>query len=70
METNLLLVGAGAIGCELLKNYAMLGLSTGEKGKIFMLIDTGGYTLDITINEIIDEIENILTQSGKIIADI
>ena len=25
-----------------------------EKGKIFMLIDAGGYTLDITINEIID----------------
>ena len=36
IETNLLLVGAGAIGCELLKNYAMLGLSTGEKGKIYI----------------------------------
>ena len=36
VDTNLLLVGAGAIGCELLKNYAMLGLSTGEKGKIFI----------------------------------
>ena len=30
-----------------------------EKGKIFMLIDTGGYTLDITINEIIDENGNL-----------
>ena len=25
-----------------------------EKGKLFMLIDAGGYTLDITINEIVD----------------
>ena len=30
-----------------------------EKGKIFMLIDTGGYILDITINEIIDENGNL-----------
>jgi len=26
------MVGAGAIGCELLKNYAMIGLGSGEKG--------------------------------------
>jgi ubiquitin-activating enzyme E1 len=26
------LVGSGAIGCELLKNFAMLGLATGEGG--------------------------------------
>ena len=36
IETNLLLVGAGAIGCELLKNYAMIGLSTGKNGKIYI----------------------------------
>lgn len=28
------LVGAGAIGCEMLKNWAMMGLATGEQGKI------------------------------------
>ena len=28
------LVGAGAIGCEMLKNYAMIGLATGPKGSI------------------------------------
>ncbi|KAJ9293270.1 hypothetical protein DTO271G3_7993 [Paecilomyces variotii] len=28
------LVGAGAIGCEMLKNWAMIGLGTGPKGKI------------------------------------
>lgn len=28
------LVGAGAIGCELLKNFAMIGLATGENGVI------------------------------------
>jgi len=28
------LVGAGAIGCEMLKNWAMIGLATGPKGQI------------------------------------
>ncbi|KAF3482219.1 ubiquitin-activating enzyme E1 [Arthroderma uncinatum] len=31
---NEFLVGAGAIGCEMLKNWAMIGLSTGPKGQI------------------------------------
>ena len=30
------LVGAGAIGCEMLKNYAMIGLATGPQGQIFV----------------------------------
>lgn len=30
------LVGAGAIGCETLKNWAMMGLGTGPKGRIFV----------------------------------
>ncbi|KAL2754524.1 hypothetical protein ACRALDRAFT_1081525 [Sodiomyces alcalophilus JCM 7366] len=30
------LVGAGAIGCEMLKNWAMMGLGTGPKGKIIV----------------------------------
>ncbi len=29
-HTRLFMVGAGAIGCELLKNYAMLGVGTGK----------------------------------------
>jgi ubiquitin-activating enzyme E1 len=33
-NTNEFLVGAGAIGCEMLKNWAMIGLATGSKGKI------------------------------------
>ena len=28
------LVGSGAIGCEMLKNYAMVGLATGKNGRI------------------------------------
>lgn len=28
------MIGAGAIGCELLKNYAMLDLGTGPQGMI------------------------------------
>ena len=31
---NEFLVGAGAIGCEMLKNWAMIGMATGPKGKI------------------------------------
>mmetsp|Transcript_13543 Transcript_13543/g.21101 ORF Transcript_13543/g.21101 Transcript_13543/m.21101 type:complete len:538 (-) Transcript_13543:1805-3418(-) len=31
---KLFMVGAGAIGCELLKNYSMLGLGTGQAGHI------------------------------------
>jgi ubiquitin-activating enzyme E1 len=30
------LVGAGAIGCEMLKNYAMIGLGTGPNGSIIV----------------------------------
>lgn len=30
------LVGAGAIGCEMLKNWAMMGLASGDKGKIYV----------------------------------
>ena len=30
------LVGAGAIGCEMLKNWAMIGLGTGPKGRIWV----------------------------------
>ncbi|KAK4050411.1 E1 ubiquitin-activating protein [Microbotryomycetes sp. JL201] len=30
------LVGAGAIGCEMIKNWAMMGLATGPNGKIYV----------------------------------
>ncbi|KAF2083570.1 putative poly(A)+ RNA transport protein [Saccharata proteae CBS 121410] len=30
------LVGAGAIGCEMLKNWSMMGVATGPDGKIFV----------------------------------
>lgn len=33
-NTKEFLVGAGAIGCEMLKNWAMIGLATGPNGKI------------------------------------
>ena len=33
-NVNQFLVGAGAIGCEMLKNWAMIGLAAGDKGKI------------------------------------
>ena len=45
-ETRLFMVGAGAIGCELLKNYAMLGVgcakkdeAAGKKGGSIVLTD-------------------------------
>ena len=33
-NAKVFMIGAGAIGCELLKNFAMVGLGTGEKGQI------------------------------------
>lgn len=33
---SLFMIGAGAIGCELLKNYAMIGLGVGSKGGIIL----------------------------------
>ncbi|KAL8916502.1 MAG: hypothetical protein Q9208_008480 [Pyrenodesmia sp. 3 TL-2023] len=33
-NVNQFLVGAGAIGCEMLKNWALIGLATGPKGKV------------------------------------
>lgn len=33
-NVNEFLVGTGAIGCEMLKNWALIGLATGPKGKI------------------------------------
>lgn len=33
-DVNEFLVGAGAIGCEMLKNWALIGLATGPEGKI------------------------------------
>ncbi|GME81961.1 unnamed protein product [Ambrosiozyma monospora] len=33
---NVFLVGSGAIGCEMLKNWAMMGLGSGPKGKIYI----------------------------------
>lgn len=35
-DLKVFLVGAGAIGCEMLKNWAMMGIATGSKGKIFV----------------------------------
>jgi len=34
MQTKLFLVGAGAIGCELLKNFACMGVGCGDKGVV------------------------------------
>ena len=33
---KLFMVGAGAIGCELLKNYAMLGIGASDDGLIVL----------------------------------
>lgn len=35
-DCKLFMIGAGAIGCELLKNYAMIGLGTGADGMIYV----------------------------------
>ncbi|KAG0686485.1 E1 ubiquitin-activating protein [Pichia californica] len=33
---KIFLVGSGAIGCEMLKNWAMMGIATGPEGKIYI----------------------------------
>lgn len=33
-KQSLFLVGAGAIGCEMLKNWAMMGVGCGEGGQV------------------------------------
>eukprot|EP01114_Cavostelium_apophysatum_P007108 TRINITY_DN1882_c0_g1_i1.p1 TRINITY_DN1882_c0_g1~~TRINITY_DN1882_c0_g1_i1.p1 ORF type:complete len:1017 (+),score=344.72 TRINITY_DN1882_c0_g1_i1:189-3239(+) len=33
-NTKLFMIGCGAIGCEMLKNYAMMGIATGPNGRI------------------------------------
>lgn len=35
-ESRVFLVGAGAIGCEMLKNLALLGVGTSPRGKIIV----------------------------------
>lgn len=35
-NTREFLVGSGAIGCEMLKNWSMMGLGTGPRGQIFV----------------------------------
>jgi len=35
-NTREFLVGSGAIGCEMLKNWAMMGLGTGLEGRVFI----------------------------------
>jgi len=35
-KTKLFMIGAGAIGCELLKNYAMIGLGSKDDGHIIL----------------------------------
>mmetsp|Transcript_10452 Transcript_10452/g.10508 ORF Transcript_10452/g.10508 Transcript_10452/m.10508 type:complete len:114 (-) Transcript_10452:606-947(-) len=35
-KMSLFMIGAGAIGCELLKNYAMLGVGTKDSGHIIL----------------------------------
>ena len=34
MGTNLFMVGAGALGCELIKAFALMGIGCGANGKV------------------------------------
>ncbi|XP_015766357.1 PREDICTED: ubiquitin-like modifier-activating enzyme 6 [Acropora digitifera] len=40
---RLFMVGCGAIGCELLKNFALLGISTGQTGMVFARLSSCFY---------------------------
>jgi len=48
-EVNLFMVGAGAIGCELLKNYAMLGIGcSGKEGKKGSIVLTDPDVIEVS----------------------
>ena len=55
INLNLLQVGAGAIGCELLKNFAVLGIGEGPEGKIYItdpdLIEVSNLTRQFLFRE-------------------
>lgn len=38
-DLNVFLVGAGALGCELIKNLACMGVATGDKGLVTITDD-------------------------------
>ena len=39
LSLQVFLVGAGALGCEFIKNFAMMGLGTGQKGQVTITDD-------------------------------
>lgn len=43
------MVGAGAIGCELLKNFTLMGLGAGPQGKVGSS-KTSSISIDIVLN--------------------
>lgn len=49
LSTKLFCVGAGALGCELLKNYAMMGIACGAGGKIIVTGTLSGYSCNTRI---------------------
>jgi len=38
-ETSPFIIGAGALGCEIIKMFASMGVSTGSNGKTFCTDD-------------------------------
>ena len=38
-DLNLFLVGAGALGCEFLKNFAMMGVAASQQGRLTVTDD-------------------------------
>ena len=38
-DLKVFLVGAGALGCEFLKNFALMGIGTGPKGQVRLYND-------------------------------
>jgi ubiquitin-activating enzyme E1 len=55
LNTKIMVVGAGAIGCELIKNFSMLNVGTGENGSIYITdpdnIETSNLTRQFLFRE-------------------
>eukprot|EP01121_Diplochlamys_sp_Union-15-3_P009370 TRINITY_DN2560_c0_g1_i1.p1 TRINITY_DN2560_c0_g1~~TRINITY_DN2560_c0_g1_i1.p1 ORF type:complete len:1039 (-),score=203.29 TRINITY_DN2560_c0_g1_i1:40-2991(-) len=54
-DAKLFMIGAGAIGCEMLKNYALLGIGTGKHGQVIVtdndLIETSNLSRQFLFRE-------------------
>ena len=50
-KSNIFMVGAGATGCEFLKNFAMMGFCTNNENSKFIVTDNDSIEINNTDND-------------------